>query len=268
MILIEFVIQGEPTSKARPRVVDGRAYTPERTASAEAQVQAAYLGCGNRLTLKSFESGARYSVTMLFACQTRQRRDIDNMVKLILDALNGVAWTDDAQVTEIHASKVLVPVGRARTDVVIAELPPDPGLTAVCGWCGEEFRTYPSLVHAVRYCSAECRTACVAAKAVRTCEQCGLSFASKWPRRFCGSDCQRLGNRVVQPCAECGADVERFKSWSKNGRPFCGVDCRAAFWRDHRKIHNRGQCQTCGGPTSKRCYTRCHACKVAAEAKA
>ncbi|MBN2910790.1 RusA family crossover junction endodeoxyribonuclease [Polycladomyces sp. WAk] len=31
--------------------------------------------------------------------------DIDNMQKIILDALNGIAWSDDRQVAEIHARK-------------------------------------------------------------------------------------------------------------------------------------------------------------------
>ena len=31
--------------------------------------------------------------------------DVDNACKLALDALNGVAWHDDAQVTELHAIK-------------------------------------------------------------------------------------------------------------------------------------------------------------------
>ena len=32
--------------------------------------------------------------------------DIDNLTKAILDALNGIAWKDDAQVTQINIQKV------------------------------------------------------------------------------------------------------------------------------------------------------------------
>jgi Holliday junction resolvase RusA-like endonuclease len=37
------------------------------------------------------------------------RPDIDNCVKLVSDALNGVAWVDDAQVVEVHARKFYGP---------------------------------------------------------------------------------------------------------------------------------------------------------------
>ena len=31
--------------------------------------------------------------------------DIDNLVKAVLDALNGIMWEDDSQITELHAYK-------------------------------------------------------------------------------------------------------------------------------------------------------------------
>ena len=31
--------------------------------------------------------------------------DLDNLVKSVLDALNDVAWHDDAQIVELHVSK-------------------------------------------------------------------------------------------------------------------------------------------------------------------
>jgi Holliday junction resolvase RusA-like endonuclease len=50
---------------------------------------------------------------------TRARKDIDNMVKLVLDSLNGVAWTDDVQVSVVLARRVYTVKERARTVVRI-----------------------------------------------------------------------------------------------------------------------------------------------------
>lgn len=41
------------------------------------------------------------AVTLEFRCATERRCDVDNMVKLILDAGNGVVWVDDQQVARL-----------------------------------------------------------------------------------------------------------------------------------------------------------------------
>lgn len=38
----------------------------------------------------------------------RSVADLDNLVKFVLDSLNGVLWTDDAIIYEIHARKLYV----------------------------------------------------------------------------------------------------------------------------------------------------------------
>lgn len=35
-----------------------------------------------------------------------KKPDMDNVVKIVLDALNGFAWHDDAQVIDLHISKI------------------------------------------------------------------------------------------------------------------------------------------------------------------
>lgn len=45
------------------------------------------------------------SITRKFDITSRHFGDIDNHVKNILDALNGICWNDDDQVVEIHAFK-------------------------------------------------------------------------------------------------------------------------------------------------------------------
>ena len=48
-----------------------------------------------------------------------KKPDIDNMIKLVLDALNGVFFVDDAQVMRISASKQYA--DEARTEVTIEQ---------------------------------------------------------------------------------------------------------------------------------------------------
>src|SRR3954468_10598750 len=76
------------------------AYTPKTTTSAERDVAwryraAAAPGAGRPLERQGFGLACTFYLT------TRQRRDVDNMIKLVSDALTGVAWADDSQVTEV-----------------------------------------------------------------------------------------------------------------------------------------------------------------------
>tara|TARA_R110000823_G_scaffold106146_3_gene224651 strand:+ start:276 stop:563 length:288 start_codon:yes stop_codon:yes gene_type:complete len=64
----------------------------------------------------------RVVVSIDFFNGNRRRRDIDNMVKLILDALNGVAFVDDVQVVGLEAHKFQTVKERARTEVVLTEV--------------------------------------------------------------------------------------------------------------------------------------------------
>ena len=97
-----FTIHGEPVSKARPRFTrTGATYTPATTVEAERAVRAAYQAA--RIGQADLDPEARYSVDVVFTNGNRRRRDLDNMVKLVLDALNGRAYGDDAQVYDLHA---------------------------------------------------------------------------------------------------------------------------------------------------------------------
>lgn len=48
--------------------------------------------------------------------RTRQRCDVDNLAKQVLDGLNGVAWDDDSQVCDLHVTRRY---DRARPRVVV-----------------------------------------------------------------------------------------------------------------------------------------------------
>ena len=122
---VYFTIPGEPQGKARPRVVrgkDGRAhsYTPDKTVQYETLIRREYRRQGGM----RFPDGAVLSVRMVAwyavpKSASKQHRaamlagellptkkpDLDNIAKVICDALNGVAYHDDAQVVELYAEK-------------------------------------------------------------------------------------------------------------------------------------------------------------------
>lgn len=105
MTIIDLHLDGEPVPKARPRLGrNGNVYTPDTTASAERDI-----GWAVKERHAGLEPTARpVGLALAFrSAHPRQRRngraDIDNLVKTILDALNGIAWVDDSQVEEIHA---------------------------------------------------------------------------------------------------------------------------------------------------------------------
>ena len=97
-----FTVPGEPVSKARARTTfkDGKAvtYAPAATVAAEEVIRGWYLD-GDRQFVDA--DVARIGVRIFFYSKDRRRRDIDNMGKLILDALNKIAWADDSQINEL-----------------------------------------------------------------------------------------------------------------------------------------------------------------------
>ncbi len=107
--------------KGRPRFTrQGRAYTPAETANAERAVLAAFLRATGRTVADPplFAAGpVAVEVAVLMplpkSAPKRERSrpytarpDADNVAKLVLDALNGHAWRDDAQVVDLHIVKM------------------------------------------------------------------------------------------------------------------------------------------------------------------
>ena len=134
-LIAHFVIEGEPETKSRPRFSRyGRhVYTPERTANAEAHIAARF-----RQSRPGYlpRTVGNYGVAVVFFCATRQRRDVDNMLKLILDGLNGIAWVDDVQVSEV-TGRVVRWAEEPRTDVIIYRTPTQGPPLRPCEQCGK-----------------------------------------------------------------------------------------------------------------------------------
>jgi Holliday junction resolvase RusA-like endonuclease len=110
-------VEGEPASKARARynAAQRRAYTPEKTLVEQERVAWSFRQAVGPRTINASDG---YGVFVVFFCESRQRRDVDNMLKLVMDGLTGVAWVDDKQVTEVSA-RIVHDVPDPRTELVV-----------------------------------------------------------------------------------------------------------------------------------------------------
>jgi len=267
-VIARFTVDGEPVSKSRARFTKKgsktQAYTPEKTHVAEQLVGWKFRAAARGHKL---DPDATYGVMALFFCGTRQRRDVDNMLKLILDGLNGVAWPDDEQVTEVSARKSLVLPQDARTELMVYRVGYVQRFLAKCGQCGKDFATYPSWEHAERhkrFCSAECTAAWRIARRTRKCEQCGTEFLSHHATRdqqYCSRPCADMARRVVVTCGKCGTDFTKQRCHVRQ-QNYCSEECQVGQARERHAKNAAGTCETCGGPTSKKTYRQCRACRL------
>lgn len=117
--MIDLTIPGVPVAKGRPRATrTGRMYTPQKTRDAEADFRFAVrerrqsmLPGPLRVTLvftmpiaKSWPKKEREGA-LVGTYRPTGKPDLDNLIKLATDALNGVLWVDDSQIVEMTASK-------------------------------------------------------------------------------------------------------------------------------------------------------------------
>lgn len=116
----EFIIHAAPVGKARPRVTRNGTFTPSKTREYEKLVRVEY---GIQCQCKYFgDSPLAVSITAYYqipkSASKRKRGqmgskiirptvkpDADNVCKAVCDALNGVAWKDDAQITNLVFEK-------------------------------------------------------------------------------------------------------------------------------------------------------------------
>lgn len=137
---IRFTVPGEPTGKGRPRVykVNGisRAITPQKTLSYENLVKwiVSESMQVEQLTGEiEAEIKAYYAIPKNMTKKNRQlieegklhptkKPDLDNVAKIILDALNGIAYKDDSQVVILHIEKEYADDEKPRVEVALREL--------------------------------------------------------------------------------------------------------------------------------------------------
>lgn len=123
---IKFIIPGEPQGKSRPRVVrvkSGRSmsYTPDKTVAYEELVRQRFLAeaQGRRfaddapidiiitafLSIPKSASKQKQMLMTSGALFPQKKPDLDNIMKIVCDALNGFAYRDDAQIVNAKIGK-------------------------------------------------------------------------------------------------------------------------------------------------------------------
>lgn len=113
---VRFVVLGPPRVKERPRVTSRGTFTPTRTKQYERAVAAvARVWCG------TWRTDGVYRVMLDFYGARALRGDTDNYAKAALDGLEGVAFANDRQVSEVVARKHITP-REERTEVFIERI--------------------------------------------------------------------------------------------------------------------------------------------------
>ena len=75
---------------------------------------------------KPLEGDIEVSITLYFG--TKRRADLDNFNKLSLDALTGIAYLDDSQISELHLKRAYDKI-KPRIEIVLASVLSHPAPT-------------------------------------------------------------------------------------------------------------------------------------------
>lgn len=137
---MQFIVEGRPQGKARARTFYNsrigkmQSITPEKTKSYEDLIRWSYKAAGGKyleektlqVDIKAFYpvpkgfSKAKHNDAVGGFLRPTTKPDCDNIIKVVLDALNGVAYYDDKQVVCVSCNKYYAE--RGYVQITIEEL--------------------------------------------------------------------------------------------------------------------------------------------------
>lgn len=131
----QLTIDGVPVAKGRPRFGRYGAYTPKKTQEYEEYVKMCWFAKygGVQPSEQSLEVNVVFYLPIPKSVNKKQRAemldgkikhtkkpDIDNLIKSVLDALNGIAYSDDSKIIKVAAEKQYSE--KPRTELIIKEV--------------------------------------------------------------------------------------------------------------------------------------------------
>ena len=117
---VEFTVPGQPRGKERPKFANGIAYTPKKTVEYENRIKTSYL---EKYGLKKFDEEAALVIHIIAVFEPpaslsqvkkakllksgfpTKKPDIDNICKVVMDAMNKLVYKDDKQVVAVSMQK-------------------------------------------------------------------------------------------------------------------------------------------------------------------
>ena len=131
----QLTIDGVPVAKGRPRFGRYGTYTPKKTQEYEEYVKMCWLAKYGSIqpSEQSLEVNIVFYLPIPKNVNKKQRAemlngkikhtkkpDIDNLIKSVLDALNGIAYSDDSKIIKVAAEKQYSE--KPRTEIQISEV--------------------------------------------------------------------------------------------------------------------------------------------------
>lgn len=119
-LLKKLSIPGKPKAKGRPYVTGHHTFTPKDTVLYENYIKTLWMNshepCSNYtgplalrvvayMDIPKSASKKKRTEMELGNIKPTTRPDLDNIIKVVKDALNGIAWHDDSQVVELTGYK-------------------------------------------------------------------------------------------------------------------------------------------------------------------
>jgi Holliday junction resolvase RusA-like endonuclease len=201
-------------------------------------------------------------VSIALYAKTRQRRDIDNMIKLVFDACTTIIWGDDLQVIEL-ISHVYRRHRTPRTNLIVYTL--GGSYQKYCETCQILIiSTHKILTKSrnARFCSKECYDIAQRKGQYVHCATCTKRLyrqndTRQQKRFFCSPECRSLAMTAQRICRYCQQPF--YQPGARTN--LCSDVCREAWHAKKRSPSQRpGKCPTCGVPSGQR-YGRSQQCQ-------